>query len=189
MKLAIISGTDRPGSNALKIAEFVCNKYRSQDVDAYIKSLCDFPLKDVAGGKYGKEIPSVNQFNEDIVSADGLVFVVPEYNGSFPGILKLFIDYLPFPKALSKVPVSFIGESNGKFGALRAIEQLQHICGYRYAFNFPERLFINKVSKTFDEDEGHEDDFTTELLNSQIKNFILFVDALKKADLTRKKVP
>lgn len=189
LKFAIISGTDRPGSNAFKIAEYVCDKYRSHKVDAYVVDLCDYPIADVAGGRYGDDIPSVKQFNESITSADGLIFVVPEYNGSFPGILKLFIDYLPFPKALSKVPVSYIGESDGKFGALRSLEQLQDVCGYRYAFNFPERVFITKVSKTFDEDEGHEDDFTTKLLNSQVKNFIRFVDVLNQADLTKKKVP
>ncbi|MEX0927981.1 MAG: NAD(P)H-dependent oxidoreductase [Balneolales bacterium] len=189
IKLAVISGTDRPHSNALKISEFVCAKYRERNVDTELISMCDFPLKDVAGGRYGGDIPSVKKFNEPILSSNGLVFVVPEYNGSYPGILKLFIDHLPFPRALSKVPVCYIGESDGKFGALRSLEQLQHVCGYRYAFNFPERVFIDKVSKTFDETEGHSDDFTSRLLHSQIKNFILFVEALEQADLTRKKVP
>ncbi|MEX0778908.1 MAG: NADPH-dependent FMN reductase [Balneolales bacterium] len=190
IKLAVISGTDRPGSNALKVAAHVCNRYRAYNADAYVVDLCNFPLADAAGGHYSaKDVPSIKQFNENILSADGLVFVVPEYNGSFPGILKLFIDYLPFPRALSKVPVCFIGESDGKFGALRSVEQLQHTCGYRYSFNFPERVFINKVSKTFDKDEGHQDDFTNKLIDSQVKNFIRFVDVLNKADLTKKKVP
>ncbi|MEX0773991.1 MAG: NAD(P)H-dependent oxidoreductase [Balneolales bacterium] len=189
IKLAVISGTDRPGSNALKVAEFVCEKYRALDVDAFVVNLCDFPVADTAGGQYSGDIPSIKQFNEKIISADGMVFVVPEYNGSYPGILKLFIDYLPYPRAFSKVPVSYIGESDGKFGALRSIEQLQHVCGYRYTFNFPERVFITKVSKMFDEDEGPDDDFTKRLLDSQVKNFIRFVDALNQADLTKKKVP
>ncbi|MEX0684789.1 MAG: NADPH-dependent FMN reductase [Balneolales bacterium] len=189
IKIAVISGTDRPDSNAIKVSEFVSTKYRKLGVEVVIVDMCDFPINDVAGGNYGDDIPSLIRFNESIISADGLVFVVPEYNGSFPGILKLFIDHLPFPKALSKVPVCYIGESDGRFGAVRALEQLQDICGYRYAFNFPERVFITKVSKTFDEEEGHTDDFTTKLLNSQVKNFILFIEALKQANLTKKKVP
>src|SRR5690554_4452480 len=97
MDLKIVSSTDRPNSNALEISKYVQTLYQENGVDAEVISLEDFPLEAVVGGKYGKEIPEVEAFRKPIVEADALVFVIPEYNGGYPGILKMFIDYLPFP--------------------------------------------------------------------------------------------
>lgn len=185
MNIKIISGTDRPGSMAKKVADHVCDLYLKEGVDAEVVCLRDFPLQDVVGGKYGKDIPSVKAFNENVLSADGLVFVIPEYNGGFPGILKLFIDYLPFPEAFEKMPMAFIGEAAGAFGALRPVEQFQMIANYRNALQFPERVFIQRVTKNFEEGEGITNEFTRSLLNSQIENFIKFVDSVKDRDLSQ----
>ena len=110
------------------------------------------------------------------MKADGLVFVIPEYNGSFPGILKVFIDYLPFPEAFEKMPMAFIGEAAGAFGGLRSVEQFQMIANYRNALQFPERVFISRVTQEFDPEDGIEDDFKQKLLLSQVNNFIKFVE-------------
>jgi NAD(P)H-dependent FMN reductase len=104
--------------------------------------------------------------------------VIPEYNGSFPGILKLFVDYLPFPQAFEKLPIALNGVASGAFGALRAVEQMQMICNYRNAFLFPERVFLQRSSANFD-GETVKDALTSKLLDTQIPNFIRFVEALK----------
>ncbi len=175
MHLKIISSTDRPNSWALKVSEYVSGLYSEKGINTEVISLEDFPLQDVVGGKYGKEIESVEKFRKPILEADGLIFVIPEYNGSFPGILKVFVDYLPFPQAFGHMPMSFIGEASGAFGALRSVEQFQQIVNYRNAFQFPERVFIPRVTKEFDPENGLKDDFKQKLLESQIDGFIKFV--------------
>jgi NAD(P)H-dependent FMN reductase len=175
MNLKIISGTDRPKSWALKLSKYISNIYTQKNIDAEVISLEDFPLADVVGGKYGKEIPSIKKFRDPILNADALIFVIPEYNGGFPGILKMFIDYLPFPGAFEKMPMAFIGEASGAFGALRSVEQFQMIANYRNALQFPERVFIPRVSKEFDPETGLKDEFKQKLLDSQVENFIKFV--------------
>ena len=177
MNLKIISATDRPNSWALRISKYVSQLYNNEGVNAGVVSLEDFPLMDAVGGKYGKESDRIKSFREPVLNADGLVFVIPEYNGSFPGILKLFIDYLPFPEAFQKMPMAFIGEASGAFGALRAVEQFQMVANYRNALQFPERVFIPRVSKEFDPDTGLKDDFKQNLLESQVSEFIKFVAA------------
>jgi NAD(P)H-dependent FMN reductase len=175
MNIKIISGTDRPNSWALKVSNYVSKLYDKEGITTEVVSLEDYPLADVVGGKYGKDIPSVEKFNKPIVEADGLVFVIPEYNGGFPGILKIFIDYLPFPEAFNKMPMAFIGESAGVFGSLRPVEQFQMVANYRNALQFPERVFIPRVSKEFDPETGLKDEFKQGLLESQTTNFIKFV--------------
>lgn len=177
--LRIISGTDRPNSYALRVSRYLQKKYRQEGVEAEIIDLRDFPIEQVSGGRYGEHIPEVNAFVDQAVQADGLVMVCPEYNGGYPGILKLFIDYFPFPGSLHKKPVALVGEANGAFGALRAVEQLQQVIGYRNAHVFPERIFIPRINKNFDDQKGIKDAFQQELLESQIKNFVPFVRDFK----------
>ena len=172
-QIVVVSGTDRPGSRSLDVASYLIDRFREQpDTQATLLDLNRYPLADVAGGPYGSNRPeSVDRFNAPFMQADGIVFVVPEYNGSFPGILKLFIDYLPFPQALKDRPVAFIGEASGYFGGLRAVEQLQMVAAYRYAKLYPERVFIPAVHKEFDRRTGLSDAFRQSLLASLIEGF------------------
>ncbi|MEX0724427.1 MAG: NAD(P)H-dependent oxidoreductase [Gracilimonas sp.] len=183
MNLKIISSTDRPNSNALKVSNYVQTLYQKEGADAEVVSLEDFPLEEVVGGRYGKTIPEVEKFRDPIINADGLIFVIPEYNGGFPGILKLFVDYLPFPKAFEKMPMAFIGEAAGAFGALRSVEQFQQIANYRNALQFPERVFIARVNNQFDEENGIHDEFAQGLLESQVTNFIKFVNSIQEKEM------
>jgi chromate reductase len=179
IKINIISGTDRPDSMAMKISEFIYPKLKGYGAQSEIISMRDFPVKDVAGGRYGEKIPSIQEFNKRVLNCDGLIMIIPEYNGGFPGILKLFIDYLPFPKAFNKMPIAFIGEASGAFGALRAVEQMQMICNYRNAYQFPERVFVQRVNKQFNPTDGFTDELTAQLLESLLKNFVVFTDRNK----------
>ena len=178
-RIHILSATDRPNSNALKVAKYA-NRTLSEKAETRIISLKDFPLQDVAGGKYGKAPESVKKFNEEFLDADGYLFVVPEYNGGFPGILKLFIDYLPFPKSMYRVPVSLIGEADGAFGALRPVEQFEQILKYRKAHIFPERIFIQRVNDNFDPETGLKSESMEEKLQKQLRDFPDFVEAVNR---------
>lgn len=183
IQLEIISGSDRPNANALRVSTYLKKKYEALEkhMEVGVINLQQFPTAAVQGGKYGIKTPyEVKKFIQPLLDADGLVFVCPEYNGGYPGILKLFIDYLPFPESLDKKPVAFVGEANGTFGALRAVEQMQQVVGYRNAHVFPERVFISRINKNFDDQEGIRDDFQQDLLEAQIENFAAFITDLKQ---------
>lgn len=184
IRLQIISGSDRPNANALRVSKYLKRKYEfleDQQIEVGIINLQEFPTAAVQGGKYGIKTPyEVKKFIQPLLDADGLVVVCPEYNGGYPGILKLFIDYLPFPESLDKKPVAFVGEAKGAFGAMRAVEQMQQVVGYRNAYVFPERVFISRIDQNFDDEKGLRDDFQQQLLESQITNFAGFVEKLSQ---------
>lgn len=175
MDLKIISSTDRPNSTSLAVSNYVKKLFLKRSVDADVISLESFPIADVGGGKYGKDIESIEAFRRPILEADAILWVIPEYNGSFPGILKLFIDYLPFPEAFLETKMSFIGVAAGGFGGLRAVEQFQMILNYRNAPQYCERVFIQRSSTTFDAESGINIPFQQELLENQITGFISFI--------------
>jgi len=173
--ITILSCTDRPESNAWSVSTQLGGLYRNQGVSVNLQSLRDFPTKDVAGGRYDDEIPSVDTFNERVLSGDGLVLVVPEYNGGFPGVFKLFFDYLPFPEALANVPVALVGEADGYFGALRPVEHLQDLLIYRKAHIYPERVFLPRINSVLDDKGKIADKSKVERLEKQAKGFVEFV--------------
>lgn len=174
-KLAIIVGTDRPNSQSQLMAEHVKTLYVNIGVDAKIYSMAFFPLNQVVGGAYRYDIPEIEAFNTPILACDALLFIIPEYNGSFPGILKIFVDYLPFPHAFQKMPIAYIGIAAGDFGSLRAVEQFQMVANYRKAISYPERLFISRFSANFSKEEGLTIPLQKQLLQSQTKGFVDFV--------------
>lgn len=177
MKIHILSSTDRPGSNALKVSKYV-KGVLSERSEVEIFSLKDYPLQDVVGGKYNEEVESVTSFNNRFLDADGFLFVIPEYNGGFPGILKLFYDYLPFPEAFQRVPVSLVGEAAGAFGALRPVEQFAQLLSYRNAHIFPDSMYIQRVNDSFDPDKGLKSEIPQKLFLKQLHDFPEFVRKL-----------
>ena len=58
---------------------------------------------------------------------------------------------LPFPESFEQRPVCFVGLAAGIWGALRPVEQLQAIFGYRNAYIFPERVFMPGIGKLLNE--------------------------------------
>jgi len=111
-------------------------------------------------------------------SSSGLVVVTPEYNGSLPGVLKYFIDMLKFPESFERRPVCFVGLAAGMWGALRPVEQLQAIFGYRNAYLYPERVFMPKINDLLDANGRLKDPELVERLRAQQKGFIEFVKQL-----------
>ena len=188
MKLIIV-GTDRPGSNSRKVAELVQEIYRknhSEEVE--ILDLQDIVKGLQSGPQYGNVTDSVLSLAANKVEkSDGLIIVVPEYNGSMPGVLKYFIDHLKYPDAFEARPVCFVG-LGGMFGGLRPVEHLQQVFGYRNAFMFPERIFLINVFQHYKKTEANpegrlKDPLILSLMEKQAAGFRTFVDALKTCGL------
>lgn len=176
----IICGTNRPNSRSFEISKIVQKLYLSAEgVAPEIINLVDIDLNELTNHHYGElEKPiKIKQAVTTVNSSDGLIFVVPEYNGSYPGALKYFIDHWKFPDSFESRPVCFIG-LGGRFGALRSIEHLQGIMGHRSAYMFPERIFISNVWDIL-ADGKINDKVVTQLLEQQTNGFIKFVRALK----------
>jgi NAD(P)H-dependent FMN reductase len=177
--LVIISGTNRPGSNTRKVSGHVAGIYQSLGVTTQLLDLAEMPAEIFAPSSYAEKPAGFTQFTAPILAADGLVVVTPEYNGGVPGVLKYFIDMLPFPASFEKRPVCFIGLAAGIWGALRPVEQLQAIFGYRNAFVFPERVFLPGINKLLNESGQFTNPDIEKRLNNQATGFVEFVKKLR----------
>jgi len=176
--ILLISGTNRPDSNALKIARIVQAHYQSAHVAVDLFSLTELGPEAFEPGAYANKPPSVVAIQKRVLEASGLHVICPEYNGSFPGVLKYFIDLLKFPESFAGKPVAFVGESNGTWGALRAVEHLQGIFGYRNAHVYPDRVFIPNIGQKWDAQGRLNDQSIDQRLARQAEGFALFVKRL-----------
>jgi NAD(P)H-dependent FMN reductase len=177
--IVIISGTNRPGSNTRKVTTQVEAIYKTLGVKTQLLNLAELPPEIFSPTCYAEKPVAFKKFTDAILASDGLVIVTPEYNGSVPGILKYFIDMLPFPESFEHRPVSFIGLAAGIWGALRPVEQLQAIFGYRNAYIFPERVFMPGINKLLDEAGQFISPDVKERLEKQAAGFVSFVESLR----------
>ena len=178
MNINIISGTNREGSVTLKISNLIAEYYKKLNQNIILTDLRKLPKDIFENSVYFNKPDSIKPFLDDVLEAKGLVIVVPEYNGSFPGILKYFIDLLKFPESFENKPVAFVGLSAGQWGALRSVEHLQQIFSYRNAHIFPKRVFIPKVITEINEQDKLIKEDTEARLKKQCKEFIEFIQKL-----------
>lgn len=178
----IISGTNRRGSRSFELSQLIQKMYAAHSEKVEIIDLKDVGLDELDETHYGApKPPKMTESLEKINHADGLIFVVPEYNGSLPGVLKYFIDHWKYPEAFEFRPVCFIG-LGGMFGGLRAVEQLQMILGYRNAYVYPERMFLTNIWNIF-KDGQLNDKAIEQLLEKQALGFQKFCYALSSHKL------
>ena len=176
--ITIISGTNRPDSSTLKIAREVEDIYRKLEVETQLLDLQELPNEIFEPSSYATKPLSFNKFTQPILEAKGLVVIAPEYNGGPPGVLKYFIDMLPFPESFEHRPVAFIGLAAGMWGGLRPVEHLQQIFGYRNAHIFPDRIFLPGIMSLLSDESKLKSGLEWELVEKQCKDFVNFTKAL-----------
>lgn len=180
MKIVIVSGTNRPQSQTLRVAKKFFQLYQQVGVEPELLSLENLPTEIFSPEAYAKKPARFQEFSDSILKSDGLVIVTPEYNGSFPGVLKLFIDHLKFPQSFERRPVAFVGLAAGMWGALRAVEHLEMIFKYRNAFTYGERVFLPKIETQLSKEDEFTSDLVGKLAASQVKGFIEFCSRLRE---------
>ena len=177
--IVLISGTNRPDSNTRRVVAQMEELYRGLNLSHRVLDLADLPAGIFSPASYAAKPASFQPFTDAILAADGLHVVTPEYNGGVPGVLKYFIDLLKFPESFDRKPVCFTGVAAGVWGALRPVEQLQAIFGYRNAHIYPERVFLAGIGGLLDEDGRLKDQELVGRLHRQAEGFGAFVERVR----------
>ena len=117
--IPIILGTVRQGRMSEAIAQFIFQQVQQQNgIETELIDIRALPIPVDNAGTDAK-IPS---FSETMQRADGYIIVVPEYNHTYPGLLKHVLD-LNYKEYLHKA-VGVCSVSAGPFGGIRAVEAL-----------------------------------------------------------------
>jgi len=181
--IALIVGTNRPGSNSRKVARHLEEIYTELKVPLRVLDLAQMPQEIFSPTSYAEKPKSFQPFSDGVLASSGLHVVSPEYNGSVPGVLKYFIDMLKFPESFERRPVCFTGLAAGIWGALRPVEQIQAIFGYRNAYIYPERVFLPQINNLLGADGRLKDPELLGRLRKQADGFAGFVESVKGVKL------
>jgi chromate reductase, NAD(P)H dehydrogenase (quinone) len=185
--IVLIVGTNRPGSNTRKVVAQFEDFYASLKVPLHVLDLAQLPPEIFSPTSYAEKPKSFQPFADAVLQSTGLHVVTPEYNGSLPGVLKYFIDMLKFPESFEHRPVCFTGLAAGMWGALRPVEQLQAIFGYRNAHIYPVRVFLPQINSLLDASGKIKDTELVVRMKAQTDGFVEFVEKLKSVKLRNTK--
>jgi chromate reductase, NAD(P)H dehydrogenase (quinone) len=178
--ITLIVGTNRPGSNSRKVARHLEEIYGELKVQLRVLDLAQLPQEVFSPTSYAERPKAFQPFADAVLQSSGLHVVTPEYNGGIPGVLKYFIDMLKFPESFERRPVCFVGVAAGIWGALRPVEQLQAIFGYRNAFIYPERVFLPQIHALLDEHGRLSNAELLKRLRAQVEGFVDFVSQVQR---------
>ena len=128
MKIVVLVGSLRKESFNRKLAHALEKLAEGKLAFDYV-DIGDLPL---FNQDHEREYPPAAQrMKEQISSADGVLFVTPEYNRSVPGVLKNAIDIASRPygtNAFAGKPGAVIGTSAGAMSTALAQQHLRNMC-------------------------------------------------------------
>lgn len=117
--IPVILGTVRQGRMSEPIAQFIFEQVKQQEsVETVFIDIRDLPIPMDDAGPNAK----IQGLSETVQRADGYIIVTPEYNHTYPGMLKHVLD-LNYKEYLHKA-VGVCAVSAGPFGGVRAVEAL-----------------------------------------------------------------
>jgi chromate reductase len=172
--ITIISSTNRPGSSTLKVAKYYQQQLQARGVEAGLLSLSQLPPNIIRTDLYGQRSEEFEPIQDIITKTDKFIFIIPEYNGSFPGVLKVFIDACSFPESFYEKKAALVGVSSGRYGNIRGVDHFTGVCHYIHLNVMSLKIHIASIHKELDAEGNFFKEDTLKFTNEQIEKFISF---------------
>jgi chromate reductase, NAD(P)H dehydrogenase (quinone) len=172
-QVTIISGTNREGSYSRIVAEIYAEILQDRGQASHVIDLKNLPQDFIFSALFEKsgEHPEFNEIQKQINASDKFVFIVPEYNGSFPGVLKAFLDGLEFPGSLEGKTGALVGLASGQMGGALALSHLTDVLHYMGMMVLPIKPRLPRISKILI-DRKFADAIYTDLIEAQAEMLI-----------------
>lgn len=172
--VTIIAGTNRTHSNTLKVAKYYQKELAKKGLQTSLLDLKDLPANFIAEDLYGKKSEAFEKIQEMMTNTSKFLFVIPEYNGSYPGVLKVLIDACAFPESFYDKKACLVGISSGKYGNIRGIEHFNGVCAYLHLHVMPLRLHISYIKQEINENDELFKEDTLKFTDQQMDKFIAY---------------
>ncbi len=165
--ITIISGTNRKGSSTKKVSTIYKNYLTEKNIETKILALEDVEV-------YQRNDSFEKMENEYLKTADKFIFVLPEYNGSYPGILKLMIDNTDVSNVWPNKKALLVGVASGRAGNLRGLEHFTGSLMHLKMIVHHNRLPISSIHNLLNDAGEITDAATLKTINAQLDEFINF---------------
>lgn len=174
--ITLISGTNRKNSLTEQFAGIYFQLLKKQMPDSLFFDFCSLPesLLNLDPDFYKnrpKELLDIQ--SQFFKPADKFIFIIPEYNGSYPGILKLLIDVLDPKESFKNKKAALTGIATGRAGNLRGMDHLTAVLNHMGVTVMPYQLPVSKVQQEFVSTDQFTEG-TQNVVERQITEFIAF---------------
>lgn len=170
----IIAGTNRPNNKSEKVADYYLRELQRLGQEWEVLFLGDLPDQLIASDLYGKRSEAFAAIQEKVSRAQKFVFVIPEYNGSYPGVLKVFMDACAFPASFFNKKAALVGISTGKYGNVRGVDHFTGVCNYMRMHVMPLKLHISHIQNELDGSGNFHEPLTVKYVQEQIEEIARF---------------
>jgi len=165
--ITVISGTNRKDSMTIKVATLYHKLFAEKTDNVKLLSL---ERQDVL--ERGEDIIKMEE--EYLIPSEKFVFIMPEYNGSFPGILKLMMDNSDIKKCWWYKKAMLVGVADGRAGNLRGMEHMTNILHYLRMHVLYDKLPLSRINEEIDIKGNLLKPATAQVINNQIDSFLKF---------------
>lgn len=166
MKFVIISGSQRPQSQSVKLANEICRRLQ-QEHDCDIIDLGEraLPFLDFAPSDNDKAY--LAQLGTTLSDCDALVVISPEWHGMAPAALKNF--FLHFSGGqLAHKPALLVAVSSGDGGAYPIAELRSSSYKNSRICYLPEHLIVRHVESVFNENAADNNETSQQYLSERL---------------------
>lgn len=187
LNIQIIFGSTRKGRQGERVFKWLTSLLsQRKDMTCEMLDLRDWPLPFFDEPKSPSQLKVEEYSNEiakkwyhKISEGDGFIIVTPEYNHSYPAVLKNALDYVSKP--WSKKPVAFVSYSDGLAGGVRAIEQLRQVVIDLEMVPIRQMVYLSNFDKLFNETGEMKEDTYNSKASKMTDALLWWANLLKKA--------
>ena len=179
--IAIISGSNRKDNLTLSFAKRAYEILKeATDVHVELVDFSKFDTFTIDNQLYNKENqPKVIQTLQDntIIPSTKFWFFVPEYNGSYPGVVKLVLDSLStraYGESFASKKACITGVASGRAGNLRGMDHLADVLNHLGVHVHPNKVPISSIHGFLDSNKNVMDGEVTKALEAQVEQLVSF---------------
>lgn len=185
--MPVLLGSSRIGRRSGHVANFIVSALRDREgVATELLDLAEyeFPLMVQRFEDLREPPPNLEKFRRQLVAADGLMIVSPEYKNGYPGVLKNALDYME-AGIFTRKPVGIATVSSGGFGGLNCLAQLRLVCLAMGGLPIPATFPVSRVKDALSDTGTLVDERLTPKLKTFIDEFLWYTEALKNYGQTK----
>lgn len=165
--ITLVAATNRAGSRSLQLA-----KHYQQVLEQAESPVALFSLADFASWQRDEAFKA--QEAKYLLPANKFIFILPEYNGSIPGVFKLMLDVSDIKPCYQHKKVLLVGLSTGRSGNLRGLDLMTNMAHYLQMHVFYNKLPISGIQHLMDAEGQIHDAALVQSIQQQVHDFNSF---------------
>lgn len=172
--ITLISGTNRVHSLTEKFSRIYFSLLKERNTAVQFFNLTQLPPSIIEMEVYDNTPNELSKIQLEIFDVSSkFIFIIPEYNGSMPGILKLLMDVLDAKKAFKNKKAALVGIATGRAGNLRGMDHLASVLQHMGVTVMPYMLPVSRVQDELTDLHSLKEP-TLKVVNRHIDEFLAF---------------